>query len=207
MHSLIDFNADKNKRILDKSVENSEFACLLKCFFPDAKFIHIIKNPYSNLVSIRRFKSKLGFPSLYKALSLLRDSYGNLHNNIRTIKNYKLIKYEELIQEPEKVMRELCEYCELNYSDNNISPTVLSKSWSSNSTYNTKSNSIDKSILNKWSRNITNLEIHLVNKLFKHELDFYDFEILKTRRSFYFPEKNDRLKVYFANRIYFRLLK
>lgn len=206
-HSLVDFNSRNNKRILDKSVENSEFAILLKSFFPDAKFIHIIKNPYSNLVSIRRFKSRFGFPSLYKALALLKDNYGNLHNNIRTIKDYKVVKYEELVKEPEKVMRDLCDFCDLDYSDNNISPTVLSKNWFSNSTYNTNSNIIDKSMLNKWVDTITNLEIHLINKLFKYELDYYNYKKIKTKKSIYFPEKKEGLKVYLANRIYFRLLK
>ncbi len=52
-------------RVLEKSVENAEFAASLRQMFPDCRFIHIVRNPYASLVAIRKSKTKktLSLPS------------------------------------------------------------------------------------------------------------------------------------------------
>ena len=64
------FNSELNeeKRVVEKSVEHLEFAIIIKNLFPTAKFIHISRNYYSNLVSIRKFMSVKKFPYLLKLL-------------------------------------------------------------------------------------------------------------------------------------------
>ncbi len=62
-------------RFLEKSVENAEYAVLLQKLYPDAKFLHIVRNPYATLVSLRRHMSLAGYPVLGAALASLQNSY------------------------------------------------------------------------------------------------------------------------------------
>ncbi len=52
--SLYRENMPPGKRVVEKSVENAEFAVDLQKLFPDAKFVHIMRNPYANIVALRR---------------------------------------------------------------------------------------------------------------------------------------------------------
>jgi len=96
------FNKDYKKsiRFVEKSVENTEFAFDWLKIYPEARFIHILRNPYSNLVAIRKFlsiKKSRSFPILKSAVYAMYNSYYHLFKNRRLIKNYKVIKYEDLL--------------------------------------------------------------------------------------------------------------
>jgi len=74
-YSLYGTEFPENKRVVEKSVENAEFAIDLKTIFPNAKFIHIVRNPYATLVAIRKFKSQLGYPFLKWIIESMYNSY------------------------------------------------------------------------------------------------------------------------------------
>ena len=84
-------------RIVEKSVENAEFAIDLNHMYADAKFIHILRNPYANVVSLRRHIGRKGYPFLAQIILALKNSFYNLYRNRRLIDNYLIIKYEDLI--------------------------------------------------------------------------------------------------------------
>lgn len=70
--------------IVEKSIENAELAMGIQMLLPESKFIHIIRDPYSNLVSIRKFKTfKDRFPSLSEIVGCLETNYHFLELNSR----------------------------------------------------------------------------------------------------------------------------
>jgi hypothetical protein len=49
IHECLDFGElSDNKRVVEKSVENAEFAVELAKMFPEARFVHIVRNPYAH---------------------------------------------------------------------------------------------------------------------------------------------------------------
>lgn len=88
---------------------------LLK-IFPEAKFIHIVRDYRDNFVSIRNVDFELPFISVtvskwryfVKRFRKASEKYPGTHLEIR---------YEDLVSEPEKIFRELCEFIGIPYSD------------------------------------------------------------------------------------------
>ncbi|AVR46906.1 hypothetical protein C7S20_17465 [Christiangramia fulva] len=196
-HSLRD-----TQRFVEKSVENMEFAADLKKIYPEAKFIHIIRNPYSNLVSLRKYKGKKKYPFLDKPIKALYESYYYLDRNERLIDNYEIIKYEDLISRPENTLRRMCENLNITFNSKMLVPTINNgNSWKGNSTTDMKFSGISDEKLYNWKKEICPLEIAFVNKLFPHVLDRFKYEKLDTKKKLR-RNSYESLRTYCYNRIY-----
>ncbi len=190
-----------NQRFVEKSVENVEFALDLMKLFPDSKFIHIIRNPYSNLVSLRKYKSTHGYPNLDKPVKALFESYYNLFRNERLIENYKIIKYEDLISKPNLVINDICESLNITFHSEMLEPTVNNgQNWQGNSTTDTKFSGISDKRLNDWEKQIYPIEIDFVNKLFPHILERFNYKKL-TPGKIFLKNPKESIKTYAFNRI------
>lgn len=193
----------ENLRIVEKSVENSEFAEELTRFFPEAQFIRIIRNPYANMVSLRKYKSiDFGFPIMRRMIRTLYNGYYFLYRNQRTIQNYYLIRYEDLVVNPKIEIQKLCKFLQIPFEDILIKPTYQSRLWSGNSMTDKKFASVDASQLNKWKSEITPMEAIYINKLFPFILRDFNYKIYKPRGSFWKRGKGENLRRYVANRLF-----
>jgi len=202
-YSLFKSTMIKSMRIVEKSVENAEFAIDLQDMFPDAVFIHILRNPYATLTAIRKYKSLGGrtYPWITPAFRSLYNSYYFLYRNRRIVKNYHLIKYEELVSNPENVVRHLCGVCEINFDRSMLIPTQLGEIWRGNSTAPVSFSGISPQRVDAWKDEISSLEIQIINKYLRHVLIDFSYEPVESNKSVLWPMKHEPIKNYFANRI------
>jgi hypothetical protein len=192
----------KNKRVVEKSVENAELAWMYNILFPDSFFIHIIRNPYANLVSIRKFKSnKSNYPSIIEPILSLYTNYKYLERNQKIINNYLVLRYEDLIREPQKYMEQISSFLRINFDKILLSSTLLGQPRKSNSMYGSQSYTITTKNLLKWEKEIQPLEIFYINQLFQDYIQKYGYEPLK-HRHFLKPVKNESLTTYIRNRVF-----
>lgn len=194
-----------DKRIVEKSVENSEFVSDLNLLYPNAKFIRILRNPYSNLVSLRKYSTKnekyLNFPFLRNPIRSMYDSFYDLYKNIRTFKHYKLIKYEDLLLNTSQIMREISEFIEIEFNEGLLQPTVISENWEGNSIRGQKFQGISSVNLTKWESEITDFEIHAVNKLFNFVIEDFNYKKLRPKNKSYWKRApKEGMRNYFLNR-------
>ncbi len=198
-------------RIVEKSVENAEFAFELLKFYPDAKFLHIIRNPYSNLVALRKYAQHVRrskkFPYLKNILFALYNSYYYLYKNSRVISAYKIIRYEDLLTNPENTMRQVADFLEITYHDSLLTPTMFSEKWQGNSTSRIKFDSISKINMDRWKKEITSLEIWIVNHFFDFVLHDYGYERQATKKNIFWPQKKETTKTYLQNRIFLKIFR
>ncbi len=192
---------------VEKSVENVEFAQDWVNLYPNARFVHILRNPYSNLVAIRKYNSisrynrKDKFTFLKNAILGMNSSYYFLYRNKRMIDNYQIIIYEDLLQNPENIMKKLTQDLTLKFAPNLLEPTLFGDNWEGNSTSGKKYRQISKDNIDNWKKDISDFEIRIVNEMFDFVLDDFGFEKLYTKKSIFFPEKRENLKTYFKNRL------
>ena len=123
------------KRFINKNTRNSRRIRYLNAIFPDAKFIHIIRDGRAVVASLNKFREKLT-PWILKENENLRledDADRNVEiaallwmaetNKILNDKEdlhpsqYCEIKYEDLMRSPVATMKGVCRFCELNWSD------------------------------------------------------------------------------------------
>lgn len=204
--SLFKKELSDNIRVIEKSVENAEFAIDLKTMYPKAKFIHIVRNPYSNLVSIRKYKSKNKKPPVLKhIMDSMYNSYYHLEKNKRILKNdYLVVRYEDLVSDTETKMNEITDFLNITREAILYKPTVNGELWGGNSTTGKKFNKISNEFLDLWKSTITPLEIEMINKLFKRVLTDYHYEKFENEKSFLKRNKNESVKTYLSNRLLYR---
>ncbi len=195
-------------RVVEKSVENAEFAIELSQFFPQARFIHIIRNPYANFTSLKKYKSiKYGYPIIRRIIKTLYNNYYYMHHNKRRIKHYYILKYEDLLLNPRQEIYNLCIYLDIPYNNKLLEPTSSGNPWSGNSSYGVQFNRIDSSAISRWESEISGLEISYINKMFTHILNEYEYDVLDYNRlSFWYHQKGEDIKRYIANRAYYYFL-
>ena len=198
--SLFHSELPDDTMIVEKSVENAEFAQDIIQMYPDAKFVHIVRNPYANLVSIRRYISKRGYPFIGNALLSLNNSFYYLYRNQRLIENYMIIKYEDLVTQPDKTIKRVADYLGIDFTETLLLPTSLGESWGGNSSRGIQFEGISPDNLNIWHSEINHLEKYYINRLFKFLLDDYDYKVLPTHRSPFWPVRGERPKAYILNR-------
>lgn len=190
-------------RFVEKSVENAEFATLLKKLYPGAKFVHIVRNPYATLVSIRKFKPYKGhYPYLGTFLNALENSYYYAYHNPLVVKDYQVICYEQLLQAPEQVMQNLASFLEIPFTDALLKPSALGVEWKGNSMSGREFSGISDYPLEVWKKDINALEIDLINTLLTHVLLKFGYEKIQLNSSPLLPVKGEKARVYLANRFY-----
>jgi hypothetical protein len=190
-----------NLRVVEKSVENAEFALDFSQMYPGAHFIHIIRNPYSNIVSLRNYKSQGSqFPYLGPSILAIYESYYFQHRNIHIIDKYKVIKYENLVSSPKEVVTGLCDFLNLEFCETLLKPTYMGDPWSGNSTTDSEFTGISSERLNDWKEHITALECALINKNLEHVVEKFYSKVEIPQRSVALPERGEYLATYLRNR-------
>jgi len=152
------------RRIVEKSVENAEYAPALRALFPDSQFVHIVRNPYAVMTALRKARGAAGFPYLGRMLAALQNAYSNLYRNRLALDGYLVVRYEDLVSAPEATMREVAGFLEIEFEGQLLRPTLLGQSWGGNSTSGQTLTGISAGAADRWTAEITDLEIALVNR-------------------------------------------
>jgi hypothetical protein len=193
---------DRNFKFVEKSVENTEFAVDLYKFYPNAKFIYIIRNPYSNIVSLRKYKSSNGYPYFDVVAKTLFQSYYFSYRNERLIENYKIIRYEDLVRDTENVIKGVCQFLNIPYDKKMTIPTKRGANWRGNSTSGEDFSGISDKRLEVWKTDIHPFEIGIVNELFFHTLERFKYDYIEASYKKYFHCKGEDFRKYFINRLF-----
>jgi len=149
----------------------------LEKLFPNSKYIFMIRDPRSVIASKKFLYGEKQFNDLRKIDQLAirwkkhlikyRNYYGRYPGQI------KKIKYEELITNPSEVIKEICEFVEIDYN-----PRMLNydKYWGKDgyiveapkSSFPKEINKkvdIYKSVLEKWREKLTDREIKIIERI------------------------------------------
>jgi hypothetical protein len=206
--SLYQKDYTSSLEFVEKSVENAEFASEWKQLYPQARFIHILRNPYSNLVSLRKYMSHSAksFPALKTAVYAMYNSYYFLYKNLRNIDDYKVVIYEDLLDNPQKVMKDIALFLDLNLNDILLKPTLFGKLWEGNSMSGEKFQGISKKNIDRWKKDITDFEIHIVNELFEFILADYGFTVLNPKHNRHYPIAHESIINYIKNRLLWKFM-
>jgi hypothetical protein len=107
----------------------------LVAWFPDCKVMHITRDPRAMAMSktndpsgtalrIRKHPH-LAWLIRKMAVWFVIAQYrwtARLHVRFKDLRNYKLFRYEDLLAQPEKVLKELCEFVETDFTEDMLEP-------------------------------------------------------------------------------------
>jgi hypothetical protein len=94
----------------DKSLNTERYAATVFECFPDARIIHIIRDPRDRYASaLKRWGSQRGGVGAATAAWIGSLELGET-NEMRYPGRYRMFSYEELVRSPEETMRAVCEF-------------------------------------------------------------------------------------------------
>jgi hypothetical protein len=104
-------------------------------WFPDCRVVHITRDPRALAMSKTNDPSGTAIRTLRhpRLAWLIRKTSiwitivqyrlaAKLHTRFKKFKNYKLFRYEDLLAEPEKTLRDLCAFIEIEFTEDMLSP-------------------------------------------------------------------------------------
>jgi len=167
-------HTDKTVRWVEKSPYNEEYSNLIFSAWPDAKCIHIIRDPRDNYASYVR-KHPDWTPEVF-AYSWLRSTRTGI-KNLRTYgpKRYKIINYETLVKQPEETLRDLSMFLGIEIDDTMLTPTRAGKIWQGNSMFGDRFNGISESSVGRFRENLAPEVIRRLEKLLYPELEHFNY--------------------------------
>ena len=115
--------SDKSERVTDKFLINFKWIGLIKLILPKSKIVHCVRNSKDNCLSIFKnyfISNKLSFAYNFEEIVEFYSLYSDLMRYWKNIlpKFVLDIKYEKIIQNPEKQIRNLLKECNLSWNDN-----------------------------------------------------------------------------------------
>lgn len=145
----------------------------IKYIYPEAKFILIVRDPRDIFNSLKQVKWRLFFPYESKI-----NSYRRMVK-VDKMKNVYTIKYEELIQNPENILSNLCDFLKINFNESMYTDfykkkflnfKIKDEPWKLNNT-----NKLDASNIYKWKKTKNDLTKYISHKL-RNEIDYFGYE-------------------------------
>ncbi|MDW3192751.1 MAG: sulfotransferase [Cytophagales bacterium] len=123
---------------VEKKPENEWYVQWLVKRFPRAKFLHIVRNPLPNIASIKKLNEFKAIP--FRAISYsvrLKHLMKLGVDNLESLGNgtYKIIRYEDLLSEPEKEISALAAHLDIQIDTNLTIPSENGVPAKANSMY------------------------------------------------------------------------
>lgn len=162
---------------VEKTPENEVNAQRLSQMFPKAKFIHILRDPLNNIVSLRKLDEYRGWRgSALDHARVIKKLFGMAQKNLETLgdKRYLILKYEELIRDPSAVMHKICVFLDIQFDQVLLTPTERGKPAVSNSMFpneRVQGEISDRGKNNRYLENLTQQELRdIVTTLYTEAL-------------------------------------
>ncbi len=108
-------------RVIDKMPGNYFYLGFIELLFPNARIIHCMRNPLDSCLScyFQDFFQNMDWCYDQENLAAYYRGYEKLMNHWKQVLNIPImdIHYEDLVEDQEKVSRELVEFCALDWTD------------------------------------------------------------------------------------------
>ncbi len=174
----------EHAKVKKKSRGGAKFPVNIKYFnnlfswFPKAYYLHIIRDPraiYYSMVKGDLKKNKRilkTFIYIFRLVYLI-DQYKAAHKlhikNMNKCK-YLLIKFEDMVNNPEQKLLTLCNFIDVEYTENMLYPKMQ------NSSFNIeKSSGINKKTLTNWREGSNKYIIKIIEILLYKEMKYFNY--------------------------------
>ncbi len=159
---------DKNKKEIwgQKTPRFIRYGRLLKKYYPDAKFIHLIRDPravVSSLIESDVHQSNV----LYGSRRWINDVKKGIMLKERYPEDVLEIRYEDLVSDTKKELQRICRFLEIGF-DKNMLKYYRSKKeygWYYSNIHSKLSKPVDKRSISKWMSKLDKRQVILIENI------------------------------------------
>ncbi len=149
--------------------------------FNSARCVHVIRDPRAMIASWTKTKH---LSHNYPFLMVLRHWRKSLAMASRWNRLYPdrhlVIRYEDFVNNPEHYIKQICKFCDVDYSKECINTEKFldgnGNPWKANTSFTEKINGIDSSFTNRWKHYLNPDQIFLIEMLCAAEMDYWGYQ-------------------------------
>ncbi len=154
------------KYFVEKTPNNERLYSTYRAWFADARFLHIIRDPRDNYTSYLR---KRGTWPVEKFADNWAIS-SRLATERKDLPHYHVLRYEDLVNEPEKQMRAVARFLSIDFDESLLKPTRAGTPWSGNSMFGDNADTIHRTTTGRYRKHLpegltTRLEQYLYDEM------------------------------------------
>jgi hypothetical protein len=155
----------------------------LMAWFPDCKVMHITRDPRAMAMS----KSNDPFGTALRILEHPRLAWlirkiivwfvianyrwtARIHSRLRHLANYRLFRYEDLLAEPEKTLREVCSFIDVQFTEDLLHPEKGRHEHQRSSLTGEQKKAFDAAAAGRWQEVIPVTDRWLITTLTKRSM-------------------------------------
>lgn len=149
---------------VEKSPYNEYHADKIFTWWPDARCIHILRDPRDNFVSYRR--KHPDWSAEFFTANWSRSTRAGMENQVRYgTDRYLLLHYEELVQSPQINLRRLSEFLGIDWDVSMMKPTRAGEGWAGNSMFAIQFNGISADSVRRWMESLASEDAAVIEWL------------------------------------------
>ena len=183
-HVVDQFNREGIRTFLEKTPRHIFFYSKILEYYPDARFICMIREP-KNVVSSQLTNSPKKNKSVIR-LALLYNKIAASIEKVRKNENTFLVRYEDLTNETELVLKDICDFLNVEFDsklvDNVAAPPGIVSEHEFWKNKNVNINTIQKNNPAKWEQFLDTYQENLVNFITRSHAANFGY-ILEYKRS------------------------
>ena len=161
----------------------------LLAWFPDCRIMHITRDPRALAMSKTNDPSGTAIKvlqhprtawiikkiSVWFAITQYRRT-SRLHLRFRHLNNYRLFRYEDLLAEPEKTLREMCKFIEVEFTEDLLHPEAGIHLHQASSLTGKQKKAFDPSAAVRWRNVIPAVDKWLITALTKRAMKIMEYD-------------------------------
>lgn len=150
--------------------------------FPQGKTIHILRDPRGVLSSYKNMTEEPGLKYLDTAFAALH-SFHSVEEYSKNLsgKNYYYLKYEALIADPQKELKALSEFLEIEFNplmcDHTKFIDRIGKPWGGESSFASFIHGISDKPVNRWKEKLSKVEIFFIEMILREPMMNFGYEL------------------------------
>lgn len=175
------------KVIVDKNPFHSRCTKTLLKIFPDAKFIHLVRDPRAvNLSHIKSLNLK-NISTLSSEWVKLNEKIENCKNNHPSI--FHTVKYELMVSNPKEVIKSVFQFINLPFTPEVLNANkTIKKKYSTNKYLSLNQHKnirkpINNTRVNKWEQELSSEQINIISFIAEEYILKYNYTLPPIKRS------------------------
>jgi len=173
------FNTDNKNSFLEKTPRHVFFYDKILNYYPEAKFICMIREP-KNVISSQLTNSPKPNKSVIR-LSLLYNKIANAISKIEANKNVSIVKYEDLTTQPRQILEKTCDFLNITFNpkilDDISAPFQIVSEHEFWKERNIRLKTIQKNDRGKWRKALTDGQGNIINFITRSHAEKFGYEL------------------------------
>jgi hypothetical protein len=166
----------ETKYWVEKSPYNEYYGEQIFAWWPDARCIHILRDPRDNFVSYRR--KHPDWQAEFFASNWNRSTRAGVENQRRFgSERYRTLRYEDLAQSPEACLKELVSFLQIDWETSLTAPTRAGEGWAGNSMFAQAFQGISSAPVARWKDNLSAGDAAVIEWMAKPLLDTFQYPL------------------------------